>query len=334
MKFTISRNRPRPKSVSIIKKKRGAAAVRTARLRKAEKQAKTANKRLLRHRGHVQRPPAVPVEIKGMTYNGRKILSYSLFQLNSNDTRALGLYHRSTPAVIRAALVLAPKWEIMIHHDDATLQHSYGHVLRAAAEKGLIQLRRMESTSLCKAMLWRLRPIWFEENVDIVACRDMDSIFMGRDRLCLEAFASSDSWAHCIADNVAHSATLMGGMSAYRARKLRELFPINWERFTSQGDFSDDEWKHHGTDQDFLARVVWSKVAEHTLVHRIWDKATSELPTAQIPDVDADVLVGADTLTPYIGAAGFDVERAMLFYDKLPATQLLRDIETQVGWKT
>lgn len=223
-------------------------------------------------------------------------------------------------------MTLAPNWSIVIHHDTSLLEHPYGKVIEIADREGLLEARLMPRTKeLCKAMLWRMRPLWFN-NASIVACRDVDAIFMARDRVVLESFSADEAWAHCVTDNEAHSTYLMGGMSAYKVEPFRKLFPGSWDEFVAPGE----AWSVHGADQNFLHTNVWPKIGARVLVHRLEGKATSSLPIEAISDVPRDVLLGADELAPYVGVSGFDVERAIAFYDQLPQTEPLRRIEASV----
>lgn len=281
--------------------------------------------------GLPRRPAAAPVQAlsQDVAQDGRRILSYAVFQMRDDDERALGLYHRSVPAVLRAALTLFPGWTIVIHHDDSLLRHPYSYVLAGAEQAGLLRLRHLpRTTEVCRGMFWRMRPIWFEEGAEIVACRDVDALPLARDRAALEAFVASDAAAHCLLDHVAH-AGLMGGLAAYRVSAMRELFP-SWDGFCSMGKVP---WEHHGADQDFLNNVVGSRLNSRMLTHRINDVPTFELPIGEITDVSRDVLLAADTLAPYAGVSGFNVENACEFYDAQAATKLLRQIEAEVGWR-
>jgi hypothetical protein len=223
---------------------------------------------------------------------------------------------------------LFPNWQIVIHHDRSLLEHPYGRVLVAAEREGLVCLRFIEDrpSELCRAMFWRMRPIWLEEHAEVVACRDMDSLPLPRDRTALESFAASGASVHCLLDNSAH-AGLMGGMAAYRVRSLRDAFP-NWDEFSSID--AVDNWRDHGSDQIFLARIVWPKVAHRALEHRLHE---STVALGEVPGIPQDALAAADKLAPYVGAAGFNVEAATAFYDALPATERLRRIEAQTGWQ-
>jgi hypothetical protein len=260
--------------------------------------------------------------------DGKRILSYAVFQMRPDDERALGLYHRSVPAVLRACLTLFPSWTVVIHHDDSLMAHPYGAVLKRAEEAGMLKLRSLgHPGELCRGMLWRMRPIWFEEGAEIVACRDIDALPMVRDRVTLEAFVASGAWAHCLLDNVAH-AGLMGGLSAYRVDKIRERWP-SWDQFVASDSVV---WSAHGADQNFLNRVIGPYVGDHMLVHQLAGKPTSSLPLESIKDVPRLALSEADNFAAYAGVSGFNVENPCAFYDTLPETRPLREIEAAIGW--
>src|SRR5882672_3502655 len=108
----------------------------------------------------------------------KKVVSLSLFGEESR-------YAAFVPAVVRAFFVIFPKgegWSLRLHHDDCLYWSNLGAELHEMQVSGIVDLRYMgRKPQLCWGMLWRLAPV-FDEDVDVVFCRDLDALPMPRDR--------------------------------------------------------------------------------------------------------------------------------------------------------
>lgn len=251
-----------------------------------------------------------------------KVISLCVFQNSSTDTRAIQRYHDAIPAVIRSLVCLAPDWRIVVHHDSSIFRHRYGCVLRKLAEYGLLDLHEMPSAPLCKAMLWRMRPCWYE-GVDVVACRDMDALFLVRDIACLQSFLKSNAVIHNIKDNPGHVFPLMGGMSAYRTSALKSTHQ-NWDAFIDSAGRVD--WRRYGSDEEFLRNHIFRQFKQSYLNHDISGKPTNVLDRSLLSGLSAQ-LIDKPELAPHIGVQIFDHHKAVAFYDKYNATLPIREAE-------
>ncbi len=147
------------------------------------------------------------------------------------------------PSLLRAYYAVFPDWELRIHHDLRVMETPYWPVLEELQANGQLRLVNCgEAPSLCGAMLWRCLPFW-DEQVELFACRDIDSLPMPRERIMLEEFADSDLAIHAILDSESHTGPLMGGMCAFKG-------PAPAENLDAWIDGFD--LREHGSDQDFL----------------------------------------------------------------------------------
>lgn len=186
----------------------------------------------------------------------RKVISVSIFDGTSERNKD-NFYWSCLIHVVRGYLTIFPDWELWVYHDSSLYYAIYGSVLLTLEEKGLIRLIYVrENELLCKAMLWRLSPV-FDDSVDYLLCRDVDHVPTGRERAIVDEFVSSDKIVLGINDAWAHTIPLMGGMVGFKTKTLKKKLRANsldelLNRHKNRFDFS-----LHGSDQKFLMDVVW-----------------------------------------------------------------------------
>lgn len=203
------------------------------------------------------------------------------------------------PTVIRACRVVFRDWEIRIHHDERVKETASWPLIERCAKAGMLRLVAMgEAKTLCGSMLWRLTPLG-DPDVEWVACRDIDSLPMHRDRLMIEQAMVAGAGVHAILDSESHSGPLMGGMIAVRA-KCSEVF-----KSTPQQGF---DLTHHGSDQRWLNALVWPKVKAQTVIHQ--RRRDIQYPEAMmtLPALPQDTEL--DKVVRHLGA-GYDRQRAL-----------------------
>jgi len=152
-------------------------------------------------------------------------------------------------------------WWLEIAHDDRVTELREFRFLEALERHSLIRLRDCGAAkTLCGSMLWRMDPV-FDKDVEVVVCRDIDSLPMHRDRKMVEAFIASRGTVHAIHDSESHSGPLMGGMIAIKSAG----FPYSkdqWEALKTGYDLTE-----HGSDQRFLNEHLYPRIASNLLVH-------------------------------------------------------------------
>jgi hypothetical protein len=258
----------------------------------------------------------------------KKIVSLALFGEGEK-------YSQYLPAFIRAHLNLFPQrdgWTLRVHVDDKQSESFRGRQLMRLADDGLIEIVYMGPAILTKAMLWRMAPV-FDKDVEYVFCRDVDCVPMPRDRAVMEQFIASGATVHTVHDNVLHVG-MMGGLCGFHAPTFRQATGF----FTLEQVYAFAEtakWEEHGTDQTVLNRICLRPGGPVLLEHRFngWHggpgkqkkRGPQAYPnpaySAPIPDVgvspfDASRAAAADLLANHLGAAGFDHDAAVRFYDK------------------
>lgn len=188
---------------------------------------------------------------------------------------------------------------------------------------------------LCKSMLWRMIPA-FQGQDKIVACRDVDSVPMPRDREAVEEWLSTDKTVHVIHDAAPHSG-VMGGTTTVRSHRFQDLVGSRtMEQFLAHGH--DLDWKKQGADQHLLNRLLKYYASEtlvHELHHRVNDMGPVEVrEKVSTPIFDYCSYLSsrehdeANKLCSIIGGCT-DPAAALAFYDSIdtPELQLIRSCE-------
>ena len=240
----------------------------------------------------------------------KRIVSYSFFRSDASiyeqerwsTTKRGQQFVQFLPMLIRAHYAIWPYWTIRIHHDDRVVELPYFRALEKMNEVGLVELRFFgKSDSICGAngMLARLRPI-FDEDVEYVACRDVDSVPMPRDRRCVEEFIGSGRVLHGINDHEQHSG-LMGGLTTIHAPKFRAVVGVDSVEALMAKYGHDIDFTKHGSDQDLLNRfALFAFTANDTMTHELHHVAGA-IPSEIRTQIGADVPSDIDATTAKIG---------------------------------
>lgn len=191
--------------------------------------------------------------------------------------------------------------ELVVHHDNRAMELPSFRLLTSASERGELRLVFCgEAVTLCGAMMWRLRPI-YEEGVDWVVCRDLDSLPMHRDRSMIEEAMAAGADAHAILDSESHSGPMMGGMTSWRAAAFRSVVP-------SLPRFEEETFNNHGSDQRWLNGTLWPHVANKTFIHQ--RRSDIQYPQAMRTARVHPQTTPLDHVVRHIGA-GYAVDRAL-----------------------
>jgi hypothetical protein len=150
-----------------------------------------------------------------------------------------------------------------------------------------IELLVMNEDTLCRMMLWRMKPV-FNPEVEYCFCRDTDSLVTWRDMGAMQQFIDSGRAVSGVQDNPGHTVPLMGGMSGFKCEPLRQQYGT-WNEMISRSPVKIDR---HGSDQDFLTRVVYE------------DFKGDYLLQSNVPRKRDDPRWLSDLCVPFIGSAG------------------------------
>jgi hypothetical protein len=183
-------------------------------------------------------------------------------------------------------------------------------------------------------MLWRLWPA-FDPEVEIVLTHDVDSLPLLRLRRMADEFADSGKAAMVVHACDSHDGVLGGGLGV-RASKFRKLINCeHWSEMIALGNRND--WNRYSSDEDFQRCTVWPLIWQDAIMFRNEPKPTtiacSDLrphPSAPPPAwLLTEVRARGDNFAPYIGSAGYEVDKAFDFYDGLdiPAIRQIAKLE-------
>jgi len=281
-----------------------------------------------------------------------KIVSYAYFRSPTSQYEKLKgdaslQFEQFIKMLVRAHHVIWRGWEMRLHVDD--------HVKTLPSWPMIERYSRVQIESwpdrphfipnllsvvhcgpaeeLCKSMLWRMIPAFQGQN-KIVACRDVDSVPMPRDRAAVEEWLRTDKTVHCIHDASAHSG-VMGGTTTVRSHRFQQLVEAaTMERFLRHG--RDLDWTKQGADQHLLNRLL-PLYAQETLVHELHHRVNDMGPvevrdkvgiSMWLPYITPEQMDEADKLCPIIGGCT-DPVAAFEFYDSIdfPERELIRRCE-------
>lgn len=287
--------------------------------------------------------------------NGNRVVSYSFFRHSvspyeserAGDSRGK-FFVNYLRGIVRAHQCIWSGWRLRFYHDDRVTEFPYWKVMEKLHEAGLVELFYAgPADEYCKAMIWRMRPIW-DGNIEYVVCRDVDSIPVPRCRRAVEEFIQSGAAIHVIHDASAHSG-IMGGTSAFHSEAFKAL--TRWGSWTEMVNSKrGHDWNHHGADQEFLNQSLWIKVAdrkymprerpvllmhelhhETDMAHHVPFRRTIDI--SHPPGTHPAVIDQADVFARVIGGCT-DVEKPVAFYNSLAKDvgniQRIIDIEKEV----
>ncbi len=257
------------------------------------------------------------------------ILSYALFASPSpvywrsdRTEDRVSAYARFLPALVRAHHAIWPGDELRIYHDDAVRAHPYFAALTRMHDRGLLRLISCgTATALTLAMLWRMRPLFDEDDHLVVTC-DIDSLPLLRLRRAVEDFAWSDKSVMLVHGCESHNGVLGGGIGA-KGFAFRGLVGAStWEQFVGLGS---NQWAAYAADEEFLRTVVWPRVVHQSIVFSRTERLNIDAPDRRLEPSSRtpfgllpEVLAHGDDFAPYIGSAGYVLASAFLFYQGLP----------------
>lgn len=253
-----------------------------------------------------------------------KCISYSLFGYNNQhkDCYDFKSYLRYLTMVIRMDKLLYPDFDIVLHIDTTSF-NAYSNIFEQLAAKKIIKLVIVGQTDpLCKAMLWRLKPIY--THYDWVLCRDIDSLPCYKERAAVQVWMDNGTkTAHCMTDSVSHTITMMGGMVGFQSGYLRDRMQCDtWDKLVSRGNY---DFNVKGSDQDFMNREILPKVADSLTEHYFLGMPNSfrnhcffgqHIVDHITVNGISEELKDSNHLVNHIGQAGFITEPVLKFFDR------------------
>lgn len=192
-----------------------------------------------------------------------KKISYALFGEKEKTPENSFLYYaymRGLVWNVKMNKLIYPDWISHVEVDVHTFS-KYDNVFNALRIHYGMTININPAEPLCKAMLWRMKPI-FEEGVEKVLCRDADAITTYREALMVEFWSDYGRGVLLIADNPAHQNMLMGGMCGFESAYFKRTF--GWKTFEEMMSVANEDFNTHGTDQNFLAKNIMPSVIYDT----------------------------------------------------------------------
>ena len=183
----------------------------------------------------------------------RGLFSYVIFGENSR-------YWKLLPFIYMANRLLRPTFSMrFLFASDATATPGYRLAGRLADADHAVEVlvesapyRELEPT------LWRFRPIW-EQGVDVLFSRDMDSIPTASEIRSERLFLESEFLVHGIRAHPHHSHDLLAGLCGFKVSKLtfkKGYDQKSYDEFTKLGEvYKWRRWVDQGVLRDWC--VQW-----------------------------------------------------------------------------
>lgn len=244
-----------------------------------------------------------------------RLISYCLFDNPSTQRFEKLTYIRTFYLNCRMNNLLFPDW---ITHLEVSLSiaQEYEGLFNWLRENNRLHLtiRVKEDDPLCKAMLWRMEPI-FTQDVSHVLCRDTDALGTYREAVAVQQWIESGECCLSLHDNPAHSG-LMGGMVGFNTSKFKAYSGLNsWSEMVAGFDLSK-----RGSDQHLLNQRILPKIRND-----VRERSTKNLPgiydRPNLPGVKSKFWE-SNLCAWFIGSAGcneFETVRFLKRLDPEPA---------------
>lgn len=149
---------------------------------------------------------------------------------------------------IRLAQTIYPGWVCRFYIDSSSPPDLINSIRDADCEAVL-----MEPAEPFAGLFWRF---YAADDSDVMICRDADSRLSAREAEAVAHWLGTDRHFHIMRDNPLHNALILGGMWGCRNMKgmkdLIDQFPYKHKK---------------GTDQHFLAYVVYPQIRELAVIH-------------------------------------------------------------------
>ena len=192
-------------------------------------------------------------------------MSYSLFGYGQKYDNCFSFdsYLSGLMLSLRFNKLLYPSWHNILQLDKVT-HEAYEYLFSSLEKIEALKIEINEEAPLCKAMLWRLKPIFWgkadESEFTHVICRDLDSLSTYREVQAVKTWIDNDKAAHAIADSVSHTIPMLGGMIGFRPSEFTARTGIkSFENLIALNKF---DMSVKGADQKFLNQIVYPHFSE------------------------------------------------------------------------
>lgn len=251
-----------------------------------------------------------------------KAISYALFGYNKERERNcfdFVSYLRGMLYSLRMNMLVYPDWQMIVQTDESTYK-----AYKELFDNLPIKVEVNEPAPLCKAMLWRLKPVFDYNSYTHVICRDLDSPPTYREAQAVQDWINGDKAAHAITDSISHTIPMMGGMVGFHTG----LWPVRtgWQHWRDIFNNQKIDFSVKGSDQTLLNAIVYPKFAnppnESITQHYILGHGNTWLNGYKnyIPDIEVDNvsrdLNESNDCCSHIGQAGWLLPQAFRLWQK------------------
>jgi len=185
------------------------------------------------------------------------LISYVLFG------RGNPRYRDCVPIILSANAGLYQDFTTRLHVEEGLQDDPAVRLAAESSSRGArveVRVVRRAHSGL-EATCWRVMPLW-DDRVDFLLCREIDSIPCGHEIRAVRAFMASGLAIHALRAHQNHCFRLMAGLVGFRRGPLlRHRIPANFDEYMMPGALSG--WRH-GCDQRMLA-AAFGHLAAATL---------------------------------------------------------------------
>lgn len=249
----------------------------------------------------------------------KKVISYSLFQMPNVERWLFYVYFRGIVWNAKMNKAIYPDWITHIEVDAKTFSE-FNNIFFGLKDIYGCEITVNPPASLCKGMLWRLKPV-FDEDVEVVLFRDSDALTTYREATAIDRWINgSKEIVFTIKDNNAHTLNFMGGLTSVLAKPLREKYG-NWNKFMN---LMPQTFDNHGDDQSYLMKTI-AEDFKHQLV--VKDMRDISLYTAEPLEGVSEKLWLSNLCLRYIGEAGVNNMEYLRFEQAVLKNDAMEQIE-------
>jgi hypothetical protein len=194
-------------------------------------------------------------------------ISYAIFgnpHVQEENCFSFHSYMRGLMINLRLNRLLFPGWDSVIHVNQSNPYKEFFESLNTLPN---VRVIFCEDAPLCKAMLWRLKPIFEVEHstwkYEHVICRDADSPTIYKDVQAVTYWMSTNRACHAITDSDGHGIPMMGGMVGFKPKPFTSITGCNtWDDLIRLGQAYEFNYSQKGSDQNFLNRCIYPLVSQ------------------------------------------------------------------------
>jgi hypothetical protein len=177
--------------------------------------------------------------------NKDKVISLSLFGPNKK-------YIFGSLKFVASARKHLPEWKIVFFAGKSVSEVHLEKLRFLGAS-----VHKIDGAEGLSASAWRFK-VWLLGSPEWLIFRDADSVVTLREAKAIEQWVNSGRTAHIVRDHPFHSAPILAGLWGVRPSSA------SWfEEEVRKYSFTDT----YGSDQDFLAKIVYPKIVSSCLVH-------------------------------------------------------------------